>query len=151
MSIADGAVRIFSVLKEGALLPKYQTAGSAGADLHAYLTEPVTLNPMERKLIPTGLFVELPVGYELQVRPRSGLALKYGITVLNTPGTVDSDYRGELCVLLVNFGSEPFTIRNGDRIAQAVVAQAVQVSFVQTDALSKTGRGADGYGSTGIA
>ena len=151
MSIADGAVRIFSVLKEGALLPEYQTAGSAGADLHAYLTEPVTLNPMERKLIPTGLFVELPVGYELQVRPRSGLALKYGITVLNTPGTVDSDYRGELCVLLVNFGSEPFTIRNGDRIAQAVVAQAVQVSFVQTDALSKTGRGADGYGSTGIA
>ena len=151
MSIADGAVRIFSVLKEGALLPEYQTAGSAGADLHAYLTEPVTLNPMERKLIPTGLFVELPVGYELQVRPRSGLALKYGITVLNTPGTVDSDYRGELCVLLVNFGSEPFTIRNGDRIAQAVVAQAVQVSFVQTDALSKTGRGADVYGSTGIA
>ena len=151
MSIVDGAVRIFSVLKEGALLPEYQTAGSAGADLHAYLTEPVTLNPMERKLIPTGLFVELPVGYELQVRPRSGLALKYGITVLNTPGTVDSDYRGELCVLLVNFGSEPFTVRNGDRIAQAVVAQAVQVSFVQTDALSKTGRGADGYGSTGIA
>ncbi len=151
MSIADGAVRIFSVLKEGALLPEYQTAGSAGADLYAYLTEPVTLNPMERKLIPTGLFVELPVGYELQVRPRSGLALKYGITVLNTPGTVDSDYRGELCVLLVNFGSEPFTVRNGDRIAQAVVAQAVQVSFVQTDALSKTGRGADGYGSTGIA
>ena len=151
MSIADGAVRVFSVLKEGALLPEYQTAGSAGADLHAYLTEPVTLNPMERKLIPTGLFVELPVGYELQVRPRSGLALKYGITVLNTPGTVDSDYRGELCVLLVNLGSEPFTVRNGDRIAQAVVAQAVQVSFVQTDALSKTGRGADGYGSTGIA
>lgn len=151
MSIADGAVRIFSVLKEGALLPEYQTAGSAGADLYAYLTEPVTLNPMERKLIPTGLFVELPVGYELQVRPRSGLALKYGITVLNTPGTVDSDYRGELCVLLVNFGSEPFTVRNGDRIAQAVVAQAVQVSFVQTDALSKTERGADGYGSTGIA
>ena len=96
MSIADGAVRVFSVLKEGALLPEYQTPGSAGADLHAYLTEPITLNPMERKLIPTGLFVELPVGYELQVRPRSGLALKYGITVLNTPGTVDSDYRGEL-------------------------------------------------------
>ena len=151
MSIADGAVRIFSVLKEGALLPEYQTSGSAGADLHAYLTEPITLNPMERKLIPTGLFVELPVGYELQVRPRSGLALKYGITVLNTPGTVDSDYRGELCVLLVNFGSEPFTVQNGDRIAQAVVAQAVQVSFVQTDALSKTGRGTGGYGSTGIA
>ena len=151
MSIADGAVKVFSVLKEGALLPKYQTSGSAGADLHAYLAEPITLNPMERKLIPTGLFVELPVGYELQVRPRSGLALKYGITVLNTPGTVDSDYRGELCVLLVNLGSEPFTVQNGDRIAQAVVAQVVQVSFVQTDALSKTGRGTGGYGSTGIA
>ena len=106
---------------------------------------------MERKLIPTGLFVELPVGYDLQVRPRSGLALKYGITVLNTPGTVDSDYRGELCVLLVNFGSEPFTVQNGDRIAQAVVAQAIQVRFVHTDELSKTGRGTGGYGSTGIA
>lgn len=151
MSIADGAVRVFSVLKEGALLPEYQTSGSAGADLHAYLAEPVTLKPMERKLIPTGLFVELPAGYELQVRPRSGLALKHGVTVLNTPGTVDSDYRGELCVLLINFGSEPFTVQNGDRIAQAVVAQAVQVSFVQTDALSETGRGVNGYGSTGIA
>lgn len=106
---------------------------------------------MERTLIPTGLFVELPEGYELQVRPRSGLALKYGVTVLNTPGTVDSDYRGELCVLLVNLGSEPFTVQNGDRIAQAVVAQTVQVRFVQTDALSKTGRGSNGYGSTGIA
>ena len=151
MSIADGAVRVFSVLKKGALLPEYQTSGSAGADLHAYLAEPVTLKPMERRLIPTGLFVELPAGYELQVRPRSGLALKHGVTVLNTPGTVDSDYRGELCVLLINFGSEPFTVQNGDRIAQAVVAQAIQVSFVQTDALSKTGRGTSGYGSTGIA
>ena len=151
MSIADGTVRVFSVLKEGALLPEYQTSGSAGADLHAYLAEPVTLKPMERRLIPTGLFVELPAGYELQVRPRSGLALKHGVTVLNTPGTVDSDYRGELCVLLINFGSEPFTVQNGDRIAQAVVAQAVQVSFVQADALSETGRGVNGYGSTGIA
>jgi len=151
VSIADGAVRVFSVLKEGALLPEYQTSGSAGADLHAYLAEPVTLKPMERRLIPTGLFVELPAGYELQVRPRSGLALVSGVTVLNTPGTVDSDYRGELCVLLINFGSEPFTVQNGDRIAQAVVAQAVQVSFVQTDALSETGRGVNGYGSTGIA
>ena len=151
MGIADGAVKVFSVLKDGALLPEYQTSGSAGADLHAYLAEPVTLKPMERRLIPTGLFVELPAGYELQVRPRSGLALKHGVTVLNTPGTVDSDYRGELCVLLINFGSEPFTVQNGDRIAQAVVAQAVQVSFVQTDALSETGRGVNGYGSTGIA
>ena len=151
MSIADGVVRVFSVLRDGALLPEYQTSGSAGADLHAYLVEPITLKPMERTLIPTGLFVELPEGYELQVRPRSGLALKYGVTVLNTPGTVDSDYRGELCVLLVNLGSEPFTVQNGDRIAQAVVAQTVQVRFVQTDALSKTGRGSNGYGSTGIA
>lgn len=151
MGIADGVVRVFSVLRDGALLPEYQTSGSAGADLHAYLAEPITLKPMERTLIPTGLFVELPEGYELQVRPRSGLALKYGVTVLNTPGTVDSDYRGELCVLLVNLGSEPFTVQNGDRIAQAVVAQTVQVRFVQTDALSKTGRGSNGYGSTGIA
>ncbi len=151
MSIADGVVRVFSVLRDGAFLPEYQTSGSAGADLHAYLAEPITLKPMERTLIPTGLFVELPEGYELQVRPRSGLALKYGVTVLNTPGTVDSDYRGELCVLLVNLGSEPFTVQNGDRIAQAVVAQTVQVRFVQTDALSKTGRGSNGYGSTGIA
>jgi hypothetical protein len=151
VSIADGVVRVFSVLRDGALLPEYQTSGSAGADLHAYLAEPITLKPMERTLIPTGLFVELPEGYELQVRPRSGLALKYGVTVLNTPGTVDSDYRGELCVLLVNLGSEPFTVQNGDRIAQAVVAQTVQVRFVQTDALSKTGRGSNGYGSTGIA
>ena len=139
------------MLRDGAFLPEYQTSGSAGADLHAYLAESITLKPMERTLIPTGLFVELPEGYELQVRPRSGLALKYGVTVLNTPGTVDSDYRGELCVLLVNLGSEPFTVQNGDRIAQAVVAQTVQVRFVQTDALSKTGRGSNGYGSTGIA
>ena len=151
MGIADRAVKVFSVLKDGALLPEYQTSGSAGADLHACLADPVTLNSMERKLIPTGLCVELPAGYELQVRPRSGLALKYGITVLNTPGTVDSDYRGELCVLLINLGSEPFTVRHGDRIAQAVIAQVVQVNFVETDALSKTGRGTDGYGSTGIA
>ncbi len=151
MSIADGVVRVFSVLRDGAFLPEYQTSGSAGADLHAYLAEPITLKPMERTLIPTGLFVELPEGYELQVRPRSGLALKYGVTVLNTPGTVDSDYRGELCVLLVNLGSEPFTVQNGDRIAQAVVAQTVQVRFVQTDALSPTVRGSNGYGSTGIA
>ena len=151
MSIADGVVRVFSVLRDGAFLPEYQTSGSAGADLHAYLAESITLKPMERTLIPTGLFVELPEGYELQVRPRSGLALKYGVTVLNTPGTVDSDYRGELCVLLVNLGSEPFTVQNGDRIAQAVVAQTVQVRFVQTDALSPTVRGSNGYGSTGIA
>lgn len=151
MDSTHAAVRIFSVLKDGALLPEYQTSGSAGADLHAFLPEPVILQPMERKLIPTGVFVELPEGYELQVRPRSGLALKYGITVLNTPGTVDSDYRGELCILLINLGTEPFTVRHGDRIAQAVVAQIPPVSFIETQSLSKTGRGINGYGSTGIA
>ena len=106
---------------------------------------------MERKLIPTGLSVEIPEGYELQVRPRSGLALQYGVTVLNAPGTVDSDYRGELSVLLINLGEMPFTVAPGDRIAQAVIAAVVQGSFIQTDALSITNRGSGGYGSTGIA
>lgn len=151
MSIADESVRIYFVLKDGASLPEYRTAGSAGADLRAYLAEPITLQPMERRLIPTGIAVELPEGYELQVRPRSGLALQHGVTVLNTPGTVDSDYRGELCVLLINLGSDPFTVRHGDRIAQAVIAPIVPVCFIQTDRLSQTGRGAGGYGSTGIA
>lgn len=147
----DTQIRIFSVLKEGAALPEYRTAGAAGADLHAYLTEPIVLRPMERKLIPTGLSVEIPEGYELQVRPRSGLALQYGVTVLNAPGTVDSDYRGELSVLLINLGEMPFTVAPGDRIAQAVIAAVVRGSFIQTDALSITNRGSGGYGSTGIA
>lgn len=151
MSITDGSMRVHIVLKDGALLPEYQTAGSAGADVRAYLSEPVTLEPMARQLIPTGLFIELPVGFELQVRPRSGLALKHGITVLNTPGTVDSDYRGELYVLLINLGTEPFTVKHGDRIAQAVIAPVVQVSFIAVDSLSRTDRGRGGYGSTGIA
>ena len=106
---------------------------------------------MQRKLIPTGLFVELPPGTELQVRPRSGLALKHGVTVLNAPGTVDSDYRGELCVLLINLGAEDFTIENGDRIAQAVITQTGRARFIQKDELSDTERGSGGYGSTGIA
>ena len=150
VDMVDVCPQIFFLLKEGASLPTYKTVGSAGADLRAYLDEPVTLEPMERKLIPTGLFVELPDGFELQVRPRSGLALQYGITVLNAPGTVDSDYRGELCVLLINLGTEPFTVRHGDRIAQAVIAPVVPVRFITTDALSKTERGTNGYGSTGI-
>ena len=150
MDMVDVCPQIFFLLKEGASLPTYKTVGSAGADLRAYLDEPVTLEPMERKLIPTGLFVELPDGFELQVRPRSGLALQYGITVLNAPGTVDSDYRGELCVLLINLGTEPFTVRHGDRIAQAVIAPVVPVRFITTNALSKTERGTNGYGSTGI-
>lgn len=150
VDMVDVCPQIFFLLKEGASLPTYKTVGSAGADLRAYLDEPVTLEPMARKLIPTGLFVELPDGFELQVRPRSGLALQYGITVLNAPGTVDSDYRGELCVLLINLGTEPFTVRHGDRIAQAVIAPVVPVRFIPTDALSKTERGTNGYGSTGI-
>ena len=144
-------MEVFTKLKEGALLPEYKTSGSAGADLRALIEEPIILKPMQRCLIPTGLSVELPKVIELQVRPRSGLALKHGITVLNTPGTVDSDYRGELAVLLINLGNEDFKIENGDRIAQAVIAQALQADFVQKDELSNTERGAGGYGSTGIA
>ena len=144
-------MEVFTKLKEGGLLPEYKTSGSAGADLRALIEEPIILKPMQRCLIPTGLSVELPKGIELQVRPRSGLALKHGITVLNTPGTVDSDYRGELAVLLINLGNEDFKIENGDRIAQAVIAQAIQADFVQKDELSNTERGAGGYGSTGIA
>ena len=144
-------MEVFTKLKEGALLPEYKTSGSAGADLRALIEEPIILKPMQRCLIPTGLSVELPKGIELQVRPRSALALKHGITVLNTPGTVDSDYRGELAVLLINLGNEDFKIENGDRIAQAVIAQAIQADFVQKDELSNTERGAGGYGSTGIA
>lgn len=151
VTITDGSIRVRFVLKDGASLPEYQTAGSAGADVRAYLSEPVTLEPMARQLIPTGLSVELPVGFELQVRPRSGLALKHGVTVLNTPGTVDSDYRGELCVLLINLGTEPFTVKHGDRIAQAVIAPVVQACFTAVDSLSETGRGIGSYGSTGIA
>ncbi len=144
-------IDVFIKQKDGAAIPEYKTAGSAGADLRAYISAPVILKPMQRTLIPTGLFVELPPGTELQVRPRSGLALKHGITVLNTPGTVDSDYRGELCVLLINLGTEDFTVENGDRIAQAVITQTGRARFIQKDELSDTERGAGGYGSTGIA
>ena len=150
MGILDESAELHFVVKEGASLPEFQTAGSAGADLRAYLSEPVMLAPMERKMIPTGLFVELPVDYELQVRPRSGLALKHGITVLNAPGTIDSDYRGEIGVLLINLGTEPFTVQHGDRIAQAVIAPVVPVCFTQASSLSKTARGMGGYGSTGV-
>lgn len=144
-------IDVFIKQKDGAAIPEYKTAGSAGADLRAYISAPVILKPMQRTLIPTGLFVELPPGTELQVRPRSGLALKHGITVLNTPGTVDSDYRGELCVLLINLGTEDFTVENGDRIAQAVITQTGRAGFIQKDELSDTERGSGGYGSTGIS
>lgn len=130
-------------------LPAYATPYSAGMDLRAALSEQVVLRPMERKLIPTGLFIELEAGYEAQIRPRSGLAFKHGITVLNSPGTIDADYRGEIKVLLINFGEEDFCIQNGERIAQMVVARHEQINWKQAEELSETSRGAGGYGSTG--
>lgn len=138
----------------GLPLPSYETEGAAGADLRANLppdqrAEGFTLAPMERRVCPTGLRVEIPPGYEMQIRPRSGLALKHGITLPNTPGTIDSDYRGPLGVALVNLGSEPFTIRHGDRVAQAVIAPVVQARFAVVQALSETRRGEGGFGSTG--
>ncbi len=130
-------------------LPAYQTPQSAGLDLRANLEEPVTIGSLERKLIGTGLFIELPEGYEAQIRPRSGLAFKYGLTVLNSPGTVDADYRGEIKVLLVNLSHEPFIIEDGERIAQMVVAKHEQIKWELSENLSDTERGAGGYGSTG--
>ncbi|HPO03299.1 MAG: dUTP diphosphatase [Spirochaetales bacterium] len=130
-------------------LPKYATDGSAGADVCAFLSSPVVIGPGERKLLPTGLFVEIPQGFEIQVRSRSGLALKHGVAVLNSPGTIDSDYRGEIGIVLINHGSEPFTVSDGDRIAQLVVSPVVQAGFGFSEALTDSSRGANGYGSTG--
>ena len=130
-------------------LPAYETLSSAGMDVRAALNEPVILQPLERKLIPTGLFLEIPHGYEVQVRPRSGLAYKNGVTVLNAPGTIDADYRGEVGVLLVNLSNESFTIVSGDRIAQLVVAKVEQIYWKPTNQLSETQRGEGGFGSTG--
>jgi len=131
-------------------LPIYSTEHSAGMDLRAFLTEPVILKPLERALIPTGLFIEVPEGFEAQVRPRSGLAIKNGITVLNTPGTIDADYRGEVKVILINLSNELFTIQNGDRIAQMVIAKYEKICWKQVEQLSETERGAGGFGSSGI-
>jgi len=131
-------------------LPAYETLASAGMDLRAQLSEPVTLQPLGRALIKTGLFIELPLGYEAQVRPRSGLAAKKGITVLNSPGTVDADYRGEIGVILVNLSQEPFVVENGERIAQLVIAKHERAEWIEVDALSETSRGAGGFGSTGV-
>lgn len=135
-------------------LPSYETTGAAGADIRANLPADiretgVNLDPMQRNIVPTGLRVEIPQGYELQIRPRSGLALKHGITLPNTPGTIDSDYRGPLGVLLVNLGPEPYLIHHGDRIAQMIVAPVVQARFELTEMLSETTRGSGGFGSTG--
>lgn len=137
-------------------LPQYQTAGAAGADICANLpldqrAQGVTLAPLQRLVVPTGIRVEIPIGYEMQIRPRSGLATKYGITLPNTPGTIDSDYRGPLGVALINLGDAPYTIQHGDRIAQAVIAPVLQVRYAVVDRLSDTDRGSGGFGSTGAA
>ena len=131
-------------------LPAYATPQSAGLDLRANIEAPITLHPLERRLVPTGLHIALPDGYEAQVRPRSGLALKHGITVLNTPGTVDADYRGEIMVLLVNFSNEDFVVKDGERIAQMVIAQYAKATFESVEVLDKTERGEGGYGHTGV-
>lgn len=130
-------------------LPTYQTEGAAGLDLMAAVAEPMVLKPLERQMVPTGIAIALPEGYEAQVRPRSGLAAKHGISIVNAPGTVDADYRGEIKVLLVNLSNEPFTIDRGERIAQMVIAPVVQAKLVEVTALDTTARGAGGFGSTG--
>ena len=143
-------MKVKVVNKSNNALPAYETKNSAGMDLRAYLPEgPVTLQPMQRALIPTGLYIEIPEGYEGQVRPRSGLAFKHGITVLNTPGTIDADYRGELKQILINLSDQPFVINNGDRIAQIVFARCEQAEMVEVEELSETERGAGGFGHTG--
>ena len=130
-------------------LPSYETEHSAGMDLRAFTKGPVTLRPMERKLIPTGLYIELPEGYEAQVRPRSGLALKHGITVLNSPGTIDADYRGEIGVILINFSDNDFTINDGDRIAQMIVSGHARAELIESDSINNTERGEGGFGHSG--
>lgn len=130
-------------------LPEYATSSSAGMDLRANIEQPIVLKPLERKLVPTGLFIELPVGFEAQIRPRSGLALKKGITVLNTPGTIDADYRGEIGVILINLSQEDFVVEDGERICQMVIAKHEQVDWQQVDVLDETERGAGGFGHTG--
>ena len=130
-------------------LPQYATPQSAGVDLRANIESPIELRPMERRLVPTGLFMALPPGYEAQVRPRSGLAIKHGITVLNSPGTIDADYRGEVCVILVNLSDEPFLIADGERIAQMVIARHEQADWEEVEVLSETERGAGGFGHSG--
>jgi dUTP pyrophosphatase len=143
----DMKVRIKT--ENGAVLPAYETKGSAGMDLRAFLAEPVTIGPGARALVPTGLYIELPEGYEAQVRPRSGLAVKHGISLTNSPGTIDSDYRGEIRILVINLGHEPFTIESGDRIAQMIVARYDRVEWEEATELGDTGRGQGGFGHTG--
>ena len=137
-------------LNKNAILPEYQTSGAAAADVHACLDEAVTLEPMERRIIPTGLAMAIPEGYEVQIRARSGLSIKHGIAMVNGVGTIDSDYRGEVGVLIINLGQEAFTIEPGMRIAQMVLGKYEQISWQEVDVLDDTARGAGGYGSTGI-
>lgn len=157
MALFCGEMVIFAVMIKVRIinrghhqLPEYATAQSAGMDLRANIDEKIVLKPMQRMLIPTGLYMALPAGYEAQVRPRSGLALKHGITVLNTPGTIDADYRGEVKVLLVNFSDADFEINDGERIAQMVIAKHETANFVEVEELDQTERGAGGYGHTGV-
>ena len=143
-------VELKVLAKEGAVIPEYKTAGAAGADVCALIESDLLLKAGSRAIIPTGLFFEIPEGYEIQVRPRSGLAAKNGVAVLNTPGTIDSDYRGELKIILINLGEEDFTIHRGDRIAQIIFAPVIQAAFLPVQELSRTERGSDGFGSTGV-
>lgn len=143
-------MKVQIINRSGHELPAYATAASAGMDLRANISQPMTLQPMQRVLVPTGLFMALPPGYEAQVRPRSGLALKHGITVLNSPGTIDADYRGEICVVLINLSVEPFVINDGERIAQMVIARHEQAELVEVEELTETERGSGGFGHTGV-
>ena len=143
-------IEVKVVASQGAVVPVYKTQGAAGADVCAFVSEPVTIESGAFAMIPTGLFFEIPQGYEIQVRPRSGLAAKNGITVLNTPGTIDSDYRGELKIILINLGSSAFVVNNGERIAQIIVSPVTVADFKLTDSLSDTQRGEKGFGSTGV-
>jgi len=142
-------MKIKIVNKSPHKLPAYETEHSAGMDLRAFTDGPVTLKPMERRLIPTGLFIELPVGYEAQVRPRSGLAIKHGITVLNSPGTIDADYRGEVGVILINLSDTGFTVNDGDRIAQMIISRHEKAEMIETEEINSTNRGAGGFGHSG--
>jgi dUTP pyrophosphatase len=144
-------LKVCIINKSNNPLPDYQTKQAAGVDLYAFLEEEIVLNPMDRKLVGTGLYMALPEGFEATIRPRSGMAFKHGITVINSPGTIDADYRGEIKIALINLSKEAFTIKNGDRVAQMVINKYEQIEFKLTDSLSETDRGAGGYGHTGIS
>lgn len=143
-------MKVLIVNKSNNPLPSYTTTQASGLDLRAYLNEPLTIPPLGRALVPTGLFIELPEGFEAQVRPRSGLAINHGITVLNTPGTIDADYRGEIKVILVNLSDKPFTVQSGDRIAQLVISAVARIEWEEVHSLQETIRGEGGFGHTGI-